>query len=317
MEQLDRERRIASAGKGESFALAFIGFGEAAMAFVEGWGGARAFPVAAYDIKTDSAADEVRAAKWADYERWNVAGGATADAALAGASIVFSTVTADQALTAAGSAAGHIASGALYLDCNSCAPGTKVRAGGIIAAAGGRYVDVAVMQPVHPGLHRTPLLVSGAHAADAMAVFGRLGMAARPVAGEIGTASSIKMVRSVMIKGLEALTLECVLSARRAGVDEIVLDSLEATFPGFGWRARAGYMMERATTHGVRRAAEMREVALTVAELGLGGAMARATADWQQRVGDLRIPADLAGDKPDDYRARADAILRRLAPDGL
>lgn len=290
--------------------IAFIGFGEAAMAFVEGWGEARPEVIRAYDIKT--AADEaaVREAKDIDYARWRVDGAQNPAAALAGAGIVFSTVTADQALVAATAAAPHLVPGALYLDCNSCAPGTKVRASERIGAAGGRYVDVAVMQPVRPALHRTPLIVSGADAAAALEALDALGMAATAAPGPIGRASSIKMIRSVMIKGLEALTLECVLSARRAGVDEIVLDSLDQSFPGFDWRRRATYMMERVTTHGVRRAAEMREVAATVAELGLGGAMAEATAGWQARIGALAIPAG----EDSDYAARADAILRRLRP---
>nr|WP_274609869.1 DUF1932 domain-containing protein [Rhodobium orientis] len=110
------------------------------------------------------------------------------------------------------------------------------------------------------------------------------------------------------MKGLEALFLECVLSGRRAGVDEVVLASLDDTFPDFGFARRAAYMLERSATHGLRRAAEMREVALTVDELGLTGRMARATVDWQQQVGELGIKADGQG----DYQALADALIAKL-----
>jgi 3-hydroxyisobutyrate dehydrogenase-like beta-hydroxyacid dehydrogenase len=121
------------------------------------------------------------------------------------------------------------------------------------------------------------------------------------------------MVRSIMVKGLEALVLECVLSGRKAGVDEAVLASLDASFPGFGWKKRAAYMMERAATHGIRRAAEMREVAQTVRELGFPGAMAAATADWEQKIGDLRLrAADANAKDAEDYGALADLILRHL-----
>ena len=77
------------------------------------------------------------------------------------------------------------------------------------------------------------------------------------------------MIRSMMMKGLEALVCECVFAGRKAGVIETVLDSLDDTYPGFDWKKRAAYMLERVMTHGVRRAAEMREVALTVDLLGL------------------------------------------------
>lgn len=296
--------------------LAFIGFGEAASAFLSGWRGAGLAPVvAAYDLKTDSADEAVRVRKWADYAAAGATGEERLEAALADAGLIVSLVTADQALAAARNAAagletGAAAGGALYFDGNSCAPGTKREAAALIEAAGGRYVDMAVMAPVHPKLHKTPLLISGPHAGDALAALAGLEMDAREAPGPVGTASSIKMIRSVMMKGLEALFLECVLAGRRAGVDGVVLDSLDLTYPGFGFKERAAYMQERVMTHGVRRAAEMREVARTVEELGLDGGMARAAVDWQQRVGDLKLDAKAIG--TDDYRGLADAILARL-----
>lgn len=297
--------------------IACIGFGEAASAFVSGWRGVGPAAVSAYDRKTDDADAGIRDAKWADYAALDVAGAQTPAAALRGATLAVSLVTADQALRAATDAARTIAPGTLYLDGNSCAPGTKRKAAALIEAAGGRYVDMAVMAPVHPKLHRTPVLLSGPHTAEALAVLAPFGMAMRAApgerSGEVGTASSIKMIRSVMMKGLEALFLECVLAGRKAGVDGIVLDSLEQTYPGFGWKQRAAYQQERVMTHGIRRAAEMREVALTVDELGLHGVMARAAVEWQQRVGALRLDAKAIGQ--DDYGTLADAILARLDPD--
>jgi len=293
--------------------IAFIGFGEAAGAFLKGWRGGPfpALAAAAYDIKTDDLA--LAEAKWADYARADVKGCASAGEALAGADAdaVFSLVTADQALIAAGNAAPHLKPGALYFDGNSCAPGTKRRAAEAVHAHGGRYVDMAIMAPVYPKMQKTPVLLSGPHAEAALAAAQGLDMAAKIVPGDTGAASSIKMIRSVMMKGLEALVLECVLAGRKAGVDVAVLDSLDVTYPDFDWKRRAAYMMERVATHGVRRAAEMREVALTVDELGLGGTMARAAVEWQERVGALRLKA---GDIQ-DYGALAEMILASLDKD--
>jgi 3-hydroxyisobutyrate dehydrogenase-like beta-hydroxyacid dehydrogenase len=287
--------------------LAFVGFGEAAAAFVQGWGDERPRILRAYDIKTDSMQAAVRDRKLDDYVHHRVNGCTRLADALAGVGVVFSVVTADQALVAARQAAACITPEALYFDCNSCSPGTKRQAAQAIEAAGGRYVDVAVMAPVQPARHHVPLLVSGPHAEDALAVLAALDMRAKLAAGPVGAASSIKMVRSIMIKGLEALVTECTLAGRRAGVDEAVLASLEASFPGFGWEKRAAYMLERSMTHGIRRAAEMREVALTVEELGLPADMAHATVAWQQRIGDLALAV-----AEDDYRRRADALSAAL-----
>jgi 3-hydroxyisobutyrate dehydrogenase-like beta-hydroxyacid dehydrogenase len=296
--------------------IAFIGFGEAAEAFLKGWRMEPGFSarIAAYDIKTDSADSEVREAKRADYARAKILGAATAPEAVAGAEAVFSLVTADQAHEAAVAALPGLASGAFFFDCDSCAPQTKERTAQEVDAAGARYVDVAVMAPVHPRLHRTPLLISGPHAEAAAPVLAALGMAAEIHDGPVGSASAIKMIRSIMMKGLEALVCECVLAGTKAGVIGAVLDSLDDTYPGFDWKRRSAYMLERVMTHGIRRAAEMREVALTVDLLGVDGGMSKASVGWQQAIGELKLRA--TAEEAADYRALADRILARLSAAG-
>lgn len=285
--------------------LAFIGFGEAAQAFLSGWPVEAQGRTSAYDIKSET---EEGAAEMAErYARAGVSGEACSEDALRGAGVVFSTVTADQALVAAEVAAAGLAEGALWLDCNSCAPQTKRAAASKIEAACGRYVDVAVMAPVHPKRHLVPLLVSGPHAAAGIAELEALGMQPRFAGDEVGQASSIKMLRSVMIKGMEALHAECFLAARRAGVEEAVIGSLEVSDGNVPWRTRGAYSLERMMVHGGRRAAEMREVALTVEALGLGGEMARATALWQDRIAELGVdPGEV------ELMPRLDRLLAKL-----
>jgi 3-hydroxyisobutyrate dehydrogenase-like beta-hydroxyacid dehydrogenase len=296
-----------------SGSIAFLGFGEAAHAFLEGWRTNSDFTarICAYDIKADSPDSQVRTAKRADYAAAKVLGASTAAEAVTGAEAVFSVVTADQAHEAAMAALSGLAKGALFFDCDSCAPQTKLRTSQDVEAAGGRYVDVAVMAPVHPRLHQTPLLISGPHVEAAAAVLAALAMSAKIHDGPVGAASAVKMIRSIMMKGLEALVCECVLAGRRAGVIETVLDSLDETYPGFDWKKRSAYMLERVMTHGVRRAAEMREVALTVDLLGLKGEMSRASVGWEEAIGELGLRANQA--EAADYAVLADRILEALA----
>ena len=284
--------------------IAIIGFGEAGQAFAKGW---ENFHISAYDIKTESSnADD----KWADYERAGVTGCKTIQEALKDAGVIFSLVTADQANTAAICAAKHLASKTLFFDGNSCAPDTKKKSADVINNADGRYIDMAIMAPVYLALNKTPVLLSGEYVEAAKDWVKKLQMSSKRIEGPVGTASAIKMTRSVMMKGLEALMLECVLAGRKAGVDDIVLNSLEETYPGFEWKKRAAYMFERVMTHGVRRAAEMREVAIAVDDLGLNGTMAQASVDWQQRIGDLDL--DTAGYEYKSYQQLADILLSQL-----
>lgn len=294
--------------------LGFIGFGEAAQAFTSGMTQAGVSALfKAFDIKTADAGP-ARAEKLAQYQAAGIAGCETAGEAVQ-ADAVFSLVTAEQAYAAAGSVCGALPAGTLFFDCNSCAPQTKTRSAGLIEAAGGRYVDAAVMAPVHPRLHKTPILLSGAHAEAAAALAAQLDLSAKVVDGEVGAASAIKLVRSIMVKGLEALTIECLLAGRQLGVGEAVLESLEKSYPEFGWSRRSGYMLERAMTHGVRRAGEMREAALMVEELGLAGRMAQATAEWEQLVGELKLTARDDAQESEGRDAHLDQILSALIPD--
>ncbi len=249
-----------------------IGFGEAGETFARagGWG-SRA---CAYDIAT-ARADAMRAA--------GLRVAANAAEALEGASLVISLVTADQALAAAEQGAGHLVPGVIWCDMNSVAPETKRAAARAVEAAGGRYADVAVLAPVDPAGLSVPLLISGTCAADARAALQALGFGSvRLAGGEVGRASAIKLIRSVMVKGIEALTAEMMAAADAEGVADEVLASLEASEKALPWAQRAAYNLERMAAHGLRRAAEMEEAANMLAALGIDPVMTRGTVIRQR-----------------------------------
>lgn len=285
--------------------IAVLGFGEAGRAFASGWQRPEGTVIAAYDTK--AATPELLTALQSSAAEIAVDLALSNEGALTEAKAVFSLVTADRAHEAARESAPHIEAGAFYFDCNSCSPATKAASANIITGAGGRYVDVAVMAPVHPKRHETPILVSGEDAEAAVPLLTRLGMHPRVAGTRVGEASSIKMLRSVVIKGLEALTAEAMLAARKAGVETAVLASLQASDPGIEWEKRSAYNLERMMVHGERRAAEMREVATTLRELGLPDRMSSAIVDWQADIAALKLESGEAA-----LAARADRILDAL-----
>lgn len=282
----------------------FIGFGEAGAAFA---GGAPAF---GYDRKTDDPG--LRAEKLHDFSRAGVTACADAAEAIGRASAILSLVTADQALAAARSGASSIAAGAFWFDMNSVAPDTKRDAATLTEASGGRYVDVAVMAPVHPARRAVPLLLSGPHAgvgAKMLTTFGFTNVTV--LAGPVGAASSIKMIRSVMVKGFEALTAECFLAAEKAGVAGEVVASLNASWPGVDWADKADYNLDRMMVHGLRRAAEMEEVVKTLDALGTGSAMTRGTVERQRAIGVLGLTP------PEGIKAKCAALSPFVSSGGF
>lgn len=261
-----------------SFPLSLIGFGEAGSTFAR----AGDWPARVYDVQTDGAG---RANFLARYDEAGVKGAETAAEAVAGAHAVVSVVTADQALAVARTVAETIARDVFFFDMNSVAPETKRAAAAVIDAASGRYVDVAVMAPVNPARMAVPLLLSGPYAEQGAALLAEAGFTKIRVVGtEVGRASTIKMLRSVIFKGMEALTAECVLACDRAGVLDEVLGSL-----GAEWPALADYRLDRMMVHGVRRAAEMEESAKTLEALGIEPLMTRGTIARQRQIGSLTI----------------------------
>ncbi len=222
---------------------------------------------------------------------------------LATAEVILSLVTADQALDAAREYAPYVPQGAMWLDMNSVAPQTKGMAAEAIEAVNARYVDVAVMAPVDKGL-AVPLLAAGNKADEAVKALTALGFSnVRAVGKTVGRASAIKLCRSIMVKGIEALTAEMVLAAGQAGVLDEVLASLDASEKQVSWAERANYNLDRMLIHGVRRSAEMIEAAEMLRAMGTSAAMSDQTVAWHESLGKLHLSPP-----PETLSAKLDAI---------
>ena len=203
------------------------------------------------------------------------------------AQLIISAVTASNTLAVAEEAAAHLKPGTFFLDLNSASPGTKQQAARVIEAAGGHYIEAGVMTSVPPYGIAVPMLLGGPRAAELAPLLQSWGLDARAVSERLGVASAIKMCRSIMIKGLEALVIESYATARRYGVEDHVLPTLAETFPSIDWHKQGAYFFSRVVQHGQRRAEEMREAARTVQEAGFAPLMTGPIADKQQWVADL------------------------------
>ena len=258
--------------------VALIGLGEVGQVLAADLAGHGVTNLSAFDILfADPASGPSRAAVAAQKCH-------SAAAAVKGRNLVISAVTAASDGDAARAAAPTLEAGAFFLDLNSVSPAQKRAAAGIINGVGGRYVEAAVMAPFAPKRIASPMLLGGPHAADFLPLARALGMSGAQIFSErYGQASAAKMCRSVMIKGIEALLTESLLTARHFGVETSVLTSLSDLLPVGDWQKLAAYMISRSLQHGGRRAEEMREVAETVAEAGIAPLMSAACAqrqDW-------------------------------------
>lgn len=300
--------------------IALLGYGEVGRILAEDLR-ASGHSVVAYDLRCAEPSGQAAGAGQemrAHAQRHGVALAATHAAAVREADLVISAVTASQTLAVAESAAPGLRAGTFFLDFNSASPGAKIQAAIVVNAAGGRYVEGAVMTSVPPYRIQVPLLLGGPQAQALAPVLNAMGFAARVASEQLGVASATKMCRSVMIKGLEAMVIESFTAARAYGVEDAVLASLKETFPGIDWEKQGAYFFQRVIEHGRRRSEEMFESARTVQETGLPVWSASGTAHRQAWVADL-ADRGVLGERgqPEfarsaDWRVEADRLLAHV-----
>jgi 3-hydroxyisobutyrate dehydrogenase-like beta-hydroxyacid dehydrogenase len=280
-----------------SISVGFVGYGEAGSNIAKGLKSAGVSRIFAFDIVPGKVSGSAEAV-------------ASNRELAESAEVILSTVTCARAKEAAEQTAPFLKPHHLYADLNSVSPALKQQIGQVIAATGAGFVEAAVMSPVPPHGHRAPMLLGGQAAAAFRELMRPLGMRLEVVSDKVGVAAATKMFRSIVVKGLEALMLECVLAAAPYGADERVFASLNESFPGMDWKGLADYMIGRVVLHGERRAREMEEVAETLESAGIEPIMAAAAARRQDWCAKLGISAQFGNDGPKSYREALEAISR-------
>ncbi|WP_011580389.1 MULTISPECIES: NAD(P)-dependent oxidoreductase [Chelativorans] len=288
--------------------LAFIGFGEAAQAMALGFKAERSLErLSVYDIRSnDPAQAPVLEAKAAELDVFLAPSAAEA---INESPIVLSLVQGSVAVKVAESVAPLLAEGQIYIDLNSVSPDTKRRVADVIAGGGrGDCVEGAIMDAVRPKNHKVPILLAGPRAGEAADKLNAAGMNSEAIGENIGQACAVKMIRSVMMKGVEALILESMVAAETAGVTERILDSVNTTFKGLDWRQLTSHYLKRTHEHGARRVSEMKESAATVKGLGLEPYMSTAISE---RIADgyaklSKVPYDPKAQYPELLKVLTD-----------
>ncbi|OYN95366.1 dehydrogenase [Enemella evansiae] len=285
--------------------VGLIGYGEVGRILAEELR-AQGIEVVAHDRKTGGDAEPLRR----HAEDHGVRLVATAADAVADAELVFSAVTARQAVPAAAAVADALAPGALLVDLNSASPQAKQQAAALVDAGAGRYVEAAVMTSVPPHRLRVPMLLGGPHADQGAEILQSLGFTQVAAHDErLGIASATKLCRSVVIKGLEAIMVESLTTARAWGVEDAVLDSLAETFPGIDWEQQGDYFLHRVAQHGRRRSEEVAEAGAMVADTGLPGGTPAGAAEVQAWVADRADDGSVTREPGHGWRELADQLL--------
>jgi len=212
--------------------------------------------------------------------------------ALAEADLVICAVQGEHALDAATSAAPLLKKGAYFLDLCTVTGKMADEDRAAIEKAGGTYIDIAVMGGFFKYGIKAPMLVAGGDAKAAVDWMNANGFDAKYLGPRPGSASSVKMVRSVLMKGLEALGVEALVTAERQGIREEVLECL-ADVDLVPFRDHLASLVQTHVVHARRRWEEMGLVAQTLRETGVEPKMTVTTEQTLRRSVEAGIaPAD-------------------------
>ena len=290
--------------------IAIVGFGEAGGIFADDFA-KQGMDVSVFDILLNSPRE--RPGMLGKAQACGVTAASNLKDCLHKAELVISAVTASSALDVAKEAGPILSERQLFLDINSVSPETKSKAADYVQRRRAVFVEAAVMAAVPKQRLRVPMLLGGPHASEAAERLQEIGMNATPLTDQLGVASAVKMCRSVIIKGLEALVVESLFAARMYGAEDKVLESLAASYPEMGWDDNLpDYLISRVAEHGQRRAVEMREAAQALHQVGIKPTMASATAQRQEQLvcemAKRRITFNST--LPFSWRSLSDAVAR-------
>jgi 3-hydroxyisobutyrate dehydrogenase-like beta-hydroxyacid dehydrogenase len=139
---------------------------------------------------------------------------------------------------------------------------------------------------------KAPMLVAGEDAAPMVEWMNASGFDARLLGARPGSASSVKMLRSTLVKGLEALGVEALVAAQRQGLLEEVLGCLSDA-DSMPLRDFIAMLVQTHVVHAHRRWEEMGLVARTLRETGVAPLMTETIERSHRRTVDAGVaPAD-------------------------
>jgi 3-hydroxyisobutyrate dehydrogenase-like beta-hydroxyacid dehydrogenase len=274
-----------TAARGAALSIGFVGFGEVAarLAAALQSGGAT---VAAYDVLLERTGG---LEKLKERSREMPVAFVALDELAARSPIVLSTVTTDVALDAAKGCAPHLSRAHVFVDLNATSPAVKRMIADALAPSGAAFVEGAILGAIGVTGAQTRVLLCGERGSDVAEALNRLGLNFAFYGPEIGRASTFKMLRSVFSKGMEALLLESLLAARRAGVEEDVWREIVETLDERSFaEVGANWMRTHGSAH-ARRYHEMVQVEMLLRELGLEPLLTGATTAFFERSTRLEL----------------------------
>src|SRR5690625_3169861 len=178
----------------------------------------------------------------------------------------------------------YLDSSKVFIDMNSSSPETKKEIALIVKLTEATFVDAAILGSVPALRDQVPILVSGNGASAFKKVCDKLKMNVEMVNEDPGSASAVKMARSIFMKGFTALLIETFSLSNLMNIDEYIKTSLNETLQGKTIEKLAQQLIPRTAIHAGRRVGEMEEVMKTLERYHLNDTMSNATRTMLENI---------------------------------
>lgn len=217
-------------------------------------------------------------------------------------------VPAQYALAACESIKDQLTPAHLYIDVSASSPTVKKRIAQVVAEAGAESVDAAMLGPLTVNQHKVPMYVSGTGAQHFKQQMDRYGMNITVVSHSAGDASSIKLMRSIYMKGSAALLVELMEASQKLNVADQVLTSIKETMEANSFEQIANQLVTGTAIHSERRAIELEGSLEMLAELGINCSMTKASQAKLNYISQLDLRNTFQGTRPKQWQEVVQAM---------
>ena len=198
--------------------------------------------------------------------------------------------------------------GQLYVDVSASTPATKVAIWEAIKDTGVLFADAAMLGSLPKDKHKVPITASGNGAAKFQELMTPYGMKITLAGEKAGSASAIKLVRSIYMKGIAGLMIEMLQGADAYGVTEEVVASISKSMDNIPFTSHLDRLVTGSALHCTRRAAELKGSIAMLDEEGLSAEMTTATKHRLEALEPYKFAERYVDSKSAGYQEIIEAI---------
>ncbi|MGV7223002.1 MAG: DUF1932 domain-containing protein [Nitrospinales bacterium] len=289
--------------------IGLIGYGEVGQAFAERLSSAGDIDISVFDIgfNSDTASDSLN--KTAEKQNLRIEN--SINAIIQDKDLILSAVTCEDAWGVAETSSMYMGEGQVYIDLNTVTPQLKKEMNQLISIGGGEFIEVAILGTISSYGFKSPMLACGAKAQEFGDFLNSLGFSVKILSEKIGTASYMKMLRSVFAKGVESLLFEMLVAAEKCDLMEPVMDAIVAHMDNSSFLNIADTWVTTNVLHAERRADEMDHVIQTLKQLNVQPIMSMATQVRLKKCASMNLKDQFENAKDLDYQRVVKSMVER------